>query len=381
MTPTPEPRAKTKPRVLFFPPVSYFKGGAERSLFDLMRNPGITPCLVVPEEGPISEAARAEGVAARVLPLGGVSSIRRPITPPAVLGAMGDWNRAAGDLLRICREDAIDILHCNGLKADCVGGLARRRGGPPTLFHVRDIAVRPSERLIWRALARGCDRMVLVSRACWPGDTPPAHVSVVHNGVAPTPWTEPPRRADDTVTLGFCGRVHPFKGLDLLLDWLASARAGGARVRLVVRGEAAPGDEAYLETLRVQVAALDLGEDVRFEGRVEGIAAVYAGLDAVVVPSEIPDPLPRSVMEAMSLGLPVIGYPAGGIPDMIENGRDGWLAANAEDFVRALAMIAAGGPALDAIRRAAWQTINDRFSLEAMYARINAIYAEMLDAA
>ena len=365
-----------KPKVLFFPPVPDFKGGAERSLFDLMRNTAIEPRLVVPELGPISVAAEKEGVPVEVLSLGGVSSLRRPLTAGAAASALGDWVRAARQLKALCVRDGIDIVHSNGLKAHCIAGLARSMGGKPTVFHVRDIAVQRSERGIWRMLARFCDHMILVSRACWPGETLPAKVSVVFNGVLPTPRPAPRAdgAGDGVVTLGFCGRIHPFKGLDVLLDWLAFARAEGAEARLVVRGEAAEEDAAYLAEIHRKVAALGLGDHVRFDGQVEGIEAVYAGLDAVVVPSTVPDPLPRSVMEAMSLGFPVIGYPAGGIPDMIDDKKNGWLAANETDFRAALASIGRGGPGLEAIRLAAWETINGKFLLSTMYGRINAIY-------
>lgn len=372
-----------KPRVLFFPPVPDFKGGAERSLFDLLRNPGIEPRLVVPEPGPISAAAEREGFPVETLPLGGVSAIRRPLTARAVAAACGDWVGAARRLVEICRRDNIDIVHSNGLKAHCVAGLARLMGGKPTVFHVRDIAVRRSERAIWRMLARFCDHMIVVSRACWPGETMPAHVSVVYNGVAPTPRPDVAASGggDGVATLGFCGRIHPFKGLDVLLDWLAYARDRGAEARLVVRGEAAEEDGEYVAAIHRQVERLGLGDRVRFEGRVEGIAAVYAGLDAVVVPSTVPDPLPRSVMEAMSLGLPVIGYPAGGIPDMIEDRRNGWLVSNGADFLQALTDIARGDAALETIRINAWETINSKFLLSTMYGKINAIYGGLLQRA
>ena len=42
-----------KPKVLFLSPVGFFKGGAERSLQDLLANPQITPFVMAPEDGPI----------------------------------------------------------------------------------------------------------------------------------------------------------------------------------------------------------------------------------------------------------------------------------------------------------------------------------------
>ncbi len=51
--------ALEKPKVLFLSPVGFFKGGAERSLQDLLSNPYITPILMAPEDGPILQTANA----------------------------------------------------------------------------------------------------------------------------------------------------------------------------------------------------------------------------------------------------------------------------------------------------------------------------------
>ncbi len=365
--------------VAFLSPVSNFKGGAERSLFDIMRNPHVRPLLIVPAEGPVSARAAAEGIPFEVLDFGQVAAIRRPISPASVWAAAGDWRRAAQGLKAIVRRHGINLVHSNGMKAHCIAALSRRIGGAPALFHVRDIAVRPTERLIWRALPRAADQVVLVSRACWPAPDLPGNVSVVFNAIAPAIATLPSPAPHPGTVLGICGRIHPFKGHHLALQWLHAARSQGLDVTLRIRGEATAEDRGYLETLHQTVAALGLEDAVRFDGSFEGLAAIYGGLDVVLVPSETPDPLPRSVMEAMALGLPVIGFPAGGIVEMIDPGRTGWLAADAEDFCAAVRDITALGPQLPAFRDRMAATVAERFSMPRLHREITAIYRSALD--
>nr|WP_246617144.1 glycosyltransferase family 4 protein [Sphingomonas yunnanensis] len=343
----------------------------------MLRNPGIVPALAVPAEGAVASAARREGVEVAIVPFGAVSEIRRPLRPRVIGEAMRDFYRAAAALRRAARTLGADVIHSNGMKAHSIAALARMTGSPPLVIHIHDLPVYRSEAAVWRTLARAATQTIVVSRACWPDASLPRNVTVVHNGFEPavlntTPAASPP------LTIGFCGRLHPFKGVHLLPDWLAAARDAGIDARLIVRGEAAPEHASYVEAIRARVAALGLDDQVDFEGRREGLEAIFGGLHAVVVPSDTPDPLPRSVMEAMGLGLPVIGYPAGGIPEMIAHGRNGWLVADADGFVAAARVLAAGGAPVEAIRGAALETVQRDLSLPVMYERLDAIYARAL---
>lgn len=378
-------------RVAFLSPVSFFKGGAERSLFDLMANPHVDPLLVVPAEGPVSEQAASRGIPVEVVDFGQVAAIRRPVRPSSVGAAFGDWFGAARKLMAVTKRHGADIVHSNGLKAHCIAGLARKLGGEACVFHVRDIAVRGSERLIWKGLARSSDHTVLVSRACWPGEMLPGNVSVVFNGVkqdgaaqplqsvqAPSAAALQAPRAHAPLVVGICGRIHPFKGHHVAIDWLGAARRRGIDITLLVRGEAEAEDRPYLESLKRQAEALGLADSVRFEGRFEGLAAIYNGLDAVLVPSETPDPLPRSVMEAMSMGLPVVGYPAGGIVEMIDHRENGWLAGDADAFCAAMEEISSLGPMLVELQKSAARTVAERFGMERMHRQVNQVYSTVL---
>ncbi|WP_084582923.1 glycosyltransferase family 4 protein [Sphingomonas azotifigens] len=364
--------------VAFLAPVPTFKGGAERCLFDVMRNPDVTPLLIVPAAGPLSEQAAREGIPFQVLDFGEVAALRRPIRPAGVGAAASDWLRAAHGLNALVRETGVDLVHSNGMKAHCIAALARRIGGAPTVVHLHDIALRRTERMVWKGLARAADRMIVVSRACWPDQHLPDKVSVVFNAVEPGITQLPPRTPDGRLVVGICGRIHPFKGHHVALEWLHAARAAGLDVVFRIRGEAAAEDRNYQEGLQRTVMRLGLEDAVAFEGRFDSLPAIYGGLDAVLVPSDTPDPLPRSVMEAMGLGLPVVGFPAGGIVEMIDPGQTGWLAADAQAFCAAARAIAALGPQLPAFRQRLADTVSDRFGMQRMHRQISGIYAGML---
>ncbi len=359
-------------RVLCFSPVSSFKGGAEHSLFDLLANPDADFVVAVPEEGPVAARARSLGYGVEVIALGAVSRIRRPLRLRHAFPVLGDLYLAARSLKHIARVRKIDVVHTNGLKAHFIGILSRRLGSPPIVVHIRDIANTRLEVAAFKVLAGMADQVVLVSRACWPfrGSLPP-HVSIVHNGtVAPSKVLALPE--SQTITLGLCGRIHPAKGHDLLFEWMAAAKARGYRLRLSVRGQADAEGAAFLRQLHRLAQARGLGNDVHFDG-VRAGSAIYEGLNLVVVPSRIPDPLPRSVMEAMSFGIPVAGYPLGGIPEMIEHRQTGWLVADEHQFVACLEDLA-DTTLVSRIVDAARARVAQEFSMQRLHASVTRIY-------
>lgn len=366
----------------FLAPVSHFKGGAERSLFDLMENPSIRPILLVPEEGQLSEEAAKRGITFLVVPYGNVSAVHRPLRIGTLVRALRDWLRAARCLAKLSRNCGIDIVHSNGLKAHVIAGLSTKLRGAPAVYHIRDIAYTRVERIVWRVLMWSSAHTVLVSHACLPGKAKtPENVSVIYNSIRQDSlqFCEPTRDHDETI-VGICGRIHPVKGIHVALDWVAEAISRGHDVRLIIRGEAGPEAEQYVEELWARISALRLDGRVHFEGRKEGLAAIYGGLDLVLVPSRVPDPLPRAVMEAFALGLPVIGYPAGGIIEMIKPGENGWLADSADAFCAALAEI----KSLDAqsridLKERCARAVERQFSRTRMFAQLNLVYDRVLE--
>jgi glycosyltransferase involved in cell wall biosynthesis len=171
------------------------------------------------------------------------------------------------------------------------------------------------------------------------------------------------------------GRFHPFKGLHVLLDWFDAASATRPGLRLLVRGRADEEGAAYWEALRPRVEALvQTGRAELLGWAKPGEGDPYDGIDLLVVPSETPDPAPLVVVEAMLRGIPVIGYPAGGVPDLIGGTECGALAGSAAAFAAALDRLA--DPAeYEAASAAAMQRARTVFTIERFWARVNAQYA------
>ncbi len=172
---------------------------------------------------------------------------------------------------------------------------------------------------------RNIDGFLFVSRFCqekhiekMPGFAQ-ARSTVIYNTVPDllarvAPGGKLPKRGD---YLLYCGRLSHEKGVATLLD--AVLPHPECTLKIVGTGP--------METaLREKVAASG-ATHVEFLGFRTGddLYRLVAGASFVVVPSEWYENNPMSVIEACALGRPVIGAAIGGIPEIVLEGRTGWL--------------------------------------------------------
>lgn len=146
------------------------------------------------------------------------------------------------------------------------------------------------------------------------------------------------RRIDRTgrpMTFGYLGRINTEKGVGTLMD--AFRRIGPGDWRCLVAGHAMDDSIA------------------RFKAQAEGLPVEFVGwakpadflsaIDVLVVPSFWAEPSPRTIYEAYTMGVPVIGAASGGIPELIGEDNADWLFTPGDDAdlaARLSAVIARG---------------------------------------
>ena len=132
-----------------------------------------------------------------------------------------------------------------------------------------------------------------------------------------------PPRADATLRILFLSRLHPVKGLPVLMEAIAALRDGGAKLRLTIAGS---GEPAYERTLRALVDQLRLREVVRFAGHIEGAAkdALFRESDVFALTS-FQESFGLAVAEALAYRLPVLITPEVGIAEEVRAADAGWV--------------------------------------------------------
>jgi len=167
---------------------------------------------------------------------------------------------------------------------------------------------------------------------------PADKISVIHNGYDPkmakAKNAVPGKKKGKTVL--FVGRLVYEKGPHLLVEAASLLREEeGLRVIIVGDGAMRP----YLEGL---ARKLNLGDKVSFLGHVddETLLSIYEEASVLVIPS-LYEPFGIVVLEAMSLGIPVIVSNTGGLDEIVTDGKDGikFRSGSAEDLAKAITRV------------------------------------------
>lgn len=113
------------------------------------------------------------------------------------------------------------------------------------------------------------------------------------------------------------GRITRLKGHHDLIDAVSRLKEQGVDAHALIVGDEDPRRLAYAQELRDAVAKKALADCVTFTGHRGDIKEVLAVSDAVVSLSIKPESFGRSVLEAVRLGRPVVGYDHGGVGEVL----------------------------------------------------------------
>jgi glycosyltransferase involved in cell wall biosynthesis len=169
--------------------------------------------------------------------------------------------------------------------------------------------------------------------------------------------------------LAFLGRICPEKRVDRAI---AIAKRAGIELKIAAKVDAA--DEEYFET---EIRHLLDDPLVDFVGEIgDGEKEAFlGGAAALLMPIGWPEPFGLVVIEAMACGTPVIAFPFGSMPELIEPGVNGALVESIEEAVAAVEALAA----LD--RRLCRRSFEERFTTARMARDYVGVYGELVEEA
>lgn len=361
--------------VLFVSAVPDFRGGAEQSLLDLLANDKIVAHVAAPMEGPISEYCSRNGILFHPLTFGKIGDIRRPLSPAAIFESFLDLIAVSNQLGKIVKHNYIDIIHTNGFKPHVIGAVLRMMNRKhKVVMHFRDIPYTKTENIVWFILSIIASSVVLVSRYCLPHSERRKAIHVISNGTNLGPDFSKNILSERVIRVGFVGRIHPHKGLHILLRWVATARKGNVNCILSVRGEFSKEDAEYKSLIDATIKELFLQEYVQFDGYIKDRAELYDRLDIVCAPSQAAEPFGRVAIEAMAHGLIVVTTPSGGFLGIIEDGVSGFFANSEEEFYAILQLVKNAPDKALNIAQTGRARCKSEFSIEALHLKINDVY-------
>ena len=298
--------------------------------------------------------------------------------------------RAISDLRAAERKFRPDILHAHGSQGGALARIARIANPrlpvvlTMNMYPFANYFPRRSERaayrLIEQALGPLATRVICVCeeerrRAAKVG--PRSRTRVVYNGIEPIERIAPNPAADALAERGplitVVSELVPRKGYTTLIDSMPSVLGSVPDANLAIGG-GGPFEGALAE----RATALGVADRVHFLGDLDDVSGALARSDVFVHPSWA-EAFPYAILEAMSLGAPIVATDVGGVREAIEDGVTGRLVPPQDPDALGSALVSVLDDR-DAARRfgeAARERMLSRFTLEHMVEGNLRVYREI----
>jgi glycosyltransferase involved in cell wall biosynthesis len=305
-------------------------------------------------------------------------------------------------LARLIRRERPDILHTHTAKAGTVGRVAALLAGrhaPPIVVHtfhghvLRGYFGPLRTRLfllLERWLAAHTTALIAVSPQVRDdlvalGVAPAGRFVVIRLGIELDERVagEQNGRAEsrrylgiepERFAVGWIGRMTAVKRTDDILVAFKRLREEGVDAVLCLVGDGP--DRPHLEHRAHELGVI---RDTLFLGYQEEVAPFYAAFDALVLPSSN-EGTPVSAIEALAAGRPVVATRVGGVPDVVQEGEDGFLVEPGAtgDLADRLAELARDPELRERMGRAGRERVLPRYAVERLVDDVDRLYRALL---
>lgn len=295
-----------------------------------------------------------------------------------------DW-RAVRQIEEYIREDAIDLLHTHGYKADIYGYLAAWRSGKPIVATCHNWVGGTAALGIYNHL----DRMALkhfdavaavsdaVAEQLLAYGVPAEKIRTIANGIDVSAFEQSsPHSAiswNANKVIGMVARLDMQKGFEYLLQAVRNLRETNEFTVVIV------GDGPDRKVIEDLVKQYGLESSVILAGQQSDMPSIYAAIDIFVLPS-LNEGLPMTILEAMAASKPVIATRVGAIPNVIHDGENG-LLVNPQDskgLQDALARLLRDPNLCRHLGEKGHQWVSQNYTSEAMALKYRQLYEDVL---
>jgi glycosyltransferase involved in cell wall biosynthesis len=301
--------------------------------------------------------------------------------------------RAIRDI--VIRHD-INIVHSHDYKSDLFAYLLRkwlwrRRIALVSTAHAWVIVGARGEfyRRIDLKLMRRFDHLIAVSHATKTemvqGGVPEKLITVVHNAIDTEAWgptqangnlREELKLSPYTPIVGYVGRISEEKDLN---TWLRAAAVLAQKIpaaRFVLVGEGR--SDRTQGQLRELAASLGIADRVIFAGYRSDLIPIYASFDIFLLTSRR-EGLPNSILEAMSMRLPVVTTDVAGAKELVVDGQTGFVLSQGDvtGIGRALIILSGDKRMCNGMGNAGRERIERQFSFTQRLQKIEILYAKL----
>jgi len=329
--------------------------GAERLLLMILARldrEKFNPVVMCPEDGPLMK------LAAELAPVVAVEALKARFTwrPDHFIGYLRSFLRVSQQVRQKVRSIKPDVIHANSIRAGLVATAATVGLKSRVVWHLHDLLPRHPLSTVIRAAAFLSPRtqMIAVSQSVadnFAGAFFPLkkRVRAILNGIELETFQRSQTARQEIrgqlqldpaeTVIGIVGQITPRKGqLELIRSFAQVLTKIPQATLLIVGAPLFNRDEVYAALLKKTAQQLGLAERVLFTGARSDVAAMMQAMDLLVINSSA-EPFGLVAIEAMACGTVVLAAASGGIPEIIEHGKNGWLIPKGDEQALADAVV------------------------------------------
>lgn len=361
--------------------------GSDKSLYNLSinlckRNNLINSIhVILPEKGILKDKIENDSNYQIKVSTHNLGVLRRKnLNPQGVLKYIYDYISSVLYLMYYIEKNNINTVYTNTAVV-MSGSIAAKMLSINTFWHIRETLDKNSiiNRIIIKYITVLSDVIIANSKSTLEHFCNGKEIKrsyVVYNAVEAIPEKSPKYSFDNVdYIIGMAGRINSWKGQELFInaaDLLIKKFKNQYNLKFLIAGDVYHGDEPLLKQLNTQINSLNLENHVILLGQENDMAGFYNSLDIFVLPSIKPEPFGLVVIEAMSLGVPVVASNQGGPVEIIDDNTDGILfkSGSPEDLCDKIISLIADKEKYDAISKQAIIKQRSTFSIENYYRKI-----------
>lgn len=239
-------------------------------------------------------------------------------------------------LRKVFQEEKPDIIHVRSRLPAWIAWLAWRRMNPQTRPHLVSTVHGSYSVSFYSAIMTKGERVIAVSssirdyiRQNYP-KTNPSLIRVIPRGVKPcgqderlpdatwlATWKQQQPQLEDKKVLLLPGRITRWKGQEDFIHMMATLKGQGRKVHGLLAGETHAKKRAYMDELHVLAESLGVQDDITFLGHRSDVRQIMQVSDLVFSLSSPPEAFGRVSLEAIAMGVPVVGYDHGGVAEQL----------------------------------------------------------------
>lgn len=332
------------------------------------------PVFISTQKGPLIDCLRKEGV-----------KILEKETMSISLKSPFKLFFSALRLYRLLKSEQIKILHINQYAWNLNLALAAWMAGIPIISHFHNVASIDNRNFVTRIT----NKFLFVSenhkKHTKNVDTIEKKAVVVYNSIDCDYYAsghnirEELGLTQDDFIVGTIAQIALHKGIDIILKAAQICCAENDKIKFVVVGPVAVREDDFAERMQEEIQTNNLLDRVKFIGPRKDIPNFLASIDVFFLPTR-KETFGLVIGEAMAAGVPVITSNVGGIPEIIKDQKNGYMAEgeDPEAYAREILREVRNRDEKSDIRDLRKEHIRVNFSKQVIYRELDQLYEKLL---